>query len=152
MSLRAAGWRRGAQKYVWHYLDWPPLEVRAVSGSRRQLGAMGEALAAEYLESRGFVVLERNFRCRAGEIDIVGLDGDTIVFVEVKTRRSGQFGVASEQVTAAKRRRIVRIARAFAASRNLAARQLRFDVVAIDLGPDGVPNVQLIRSAFDERG
>lgn len=118
-------------------------------GSRKALGGKGEDIAALYLESLGFEILERNFRCKAGEIDIVARDGEFIAFVEVKTRKPGLFGTAKEQVTAVKRRRIIRAARAYMAARGVASAYCRFDVVAIDLGRDRVPAVELIADAFD---
>jgi putative endonuclease len=94
-------------------------------------------------------ILARNYRCRAGEIDIVAEDQGTVVFVEVKERTGDSHGSAVEAVTAAKRRKIVRAAHAFAATRGLGDSPLRFDVVAIDWGPDG-PRVRHDAGAFGE--
>ncbi|MDI7246325.1 MAG: YraN family protein [Bacillota bacterium] len=115
----------------------------------RDIGSAGEDIAARYLESNGFEILERNFRWRAGEIDIVARDGAVLVFVEVKTRRPGPFGSAAEQITARKRRRIVRTALAYMAGRGMAGVECRFDVVAVDLLPSGTPLAHLIKGAFD---
>lgn len=124
--------------------------VCSVSRTARDLGAQGEDIAATYLESIGFKVLERNFRSRAGEIDIVARDGRTVVFVEVKTRRpGGRFGAAVEQVTAVKRRRIVKTALAYIACRGLEGAECRFDVVAIDIPRLGTPRVSLVKGAFE---
>jgi putative endonuclease len=112
-------------------------------------GQSGEDLACSYLERLGMRVLVRNFRCRAGEIDVVALDGDTLVFVEVKERRSDSHGVAVEAVTAEKRRRVVRAARVYAATRGLTDAPLRFDVVAIDWSA-GAPMFRHDRGAFGE--
>ena len=95
-------------------------------------------------------VLARNYRCRVGEIDIVADDGGTVVFVEVKERGSDSHGSAVEAVTAAKRRRVVRAARVYAATHGLADAAVRFDVLAIDWGPDG-PRVRHDAGAFGER-
>ncbi len=114
-----------------------------------ETGAMGEDIAARYLEALGFEILERNFRSRAGEIDIVARDGETIVFVEVKARRPGPFGVASEQVTARKRRRLVNTALAYMAARHMTGAGCRFDVVAVDIPRHGPPVVQLVEGAFE---
>lgn len=116
---------------------------------RESLGALGEDLAAKYLESIGFVVLERNFRRRTGEIDVVARDGDTVVFVEVKTRRPGRFGAAVEQITASKRRRLVKTALAYMVDRGMAGAKCRFDVVAVDVPRVGPPAVSLIKGAFE---
>lgn len=69
-------------------------------------GAAAESLAAEFLEARGLVVVERNYRCRGGEIDLIARDGATLVFVEVRLRTSDAFGGARASITAAKRRRL----------------------------------------------
>ena len=76
-----------------------------MTGERRALGARGEDAAVAYLERIGMTVAERNWRCPAGEIDIVALDGTTIVLCEVKTRRTASKGTAEESVTLAKQRR-----------------------------------------------
>jgi putative endonuclease len=94
-------------------------------------------------------VLARNYRCRSGEIDIVAEDGGTVVFVEVKERRGDSHGSAVEAVTPEKRRRIVRAARVYAARHGLSESPLRFDVLAIDWGPDG-PRVRHDAGAFGE--
>lgn len=121
-------------------------------GFRKELGSRGEGIAARHLESLGFEILERNFRCKAGEIDIVARKGQLVAFVEVKTRRPGPFGTAREQITDAKRRRIVKAARAYVADRGIAPAYYRFDVAAIDILPDGTPSIELIADAFDGRG
>jgi putative endonuclease len=94
-------------------------------------------------------VLARNYRCRTGEIDIVADDGGTLVFVEVKERRGDSHGSAVEAVTAVKRRRVVRAARVYAATHGLSESRVRFDVLAIDWGPEG-PRVRHDAGAFGE--
>jgi putative endonuclease len=94
-------------------------------------------------------VLARNFRCRSGEIDIVADDRGTVVFVEVKERRGDSHGSAVEAVTPAKRRRVVRAARVYAATHGLSESPVRFDVLAIDWGPEG-PRVRHDAGAFGE--
>ena len=73
-----------------------------MSDGRRRLGAFGERLAAAHLEAKGYRIRARNYRCREGEIDIVAQDGDTLVFVEVRTRRGDALGGPAESVTATK--------------------------------------------------
>ena len=92
-------------------------------------GDAGEALAAAYLERRGLRILSRNYRCRFGEIDLVAESGSTLVFVEVRARRSDDFGGPGESITAAKRRRLVAAARHYLAATG--ERPARFDVVLI---------------------
>jgi putative endonuclease len=93
-------------------------------------GEPAENLAAAFLERRGLAILERNYRCRFGEIDIVARSGALLVFVEVRARRSEAFGGAAGSITAAKRRRLVAAARHYLAARR-ADRACRFDVVLV---------------------
>ena len=115
-------------------------------------GQTGETLACRHLESRGLVVLTRNFRCRSGEVDVVARDGGTTVFVEVKERTGVTHGEACDAVTPGKRRRIVRAARIYAAARGLSESPLRFDVVSIDWTDDGRPRIRHDAGAFDSDG
>ena len=105
----------------------------AASGSfpRRRLGQRGEAAAARYLRRRGYKILARGDRLRPGELDLVVLDGDTIVFVEVKTRQSQEAGHPAEAVDEDKQRRLTRLAVTFLKRHGLLERPARFDVVAI---------------------
>jgi len=114
-------------------------------------GIPGEDLACRHLRGQGFQVLARNFRCRSGEIDVVARDGAVTVFVEVKHRRGASHGEGHESVTSGKRRRLVRAARLYAAMRGLSESPLRFDVISIDEGPEGV-RVRHDRGAFDVDG
>lgn len=100
---------------------------------RLRCGAEGEALAAAFLRARGYTILDRNFRCAAGEIDIVALDARTLVFGEVRTRRGRAHGSALESVTGAKQRQVVRVARVYLARHRLHAHPVRFDVVAVEV-------------------
>jgi putative endonuclease len=93
------------------------------------------------------VILARNYRCRVGEIDIVALDRETLVFVEVKERHCDSHGTAVEAVTLRKRRRVVRAARLYAASEGRSEESVRFDVVAIDWGLEG-PRLRHDEGAF----
>ncbi|MDQ1241746.1 MAG: putative endonuclease [Pseudomonadota bacterium] len=118
------------------------------------LGRRAEDLARRHLEALGLQLLERNYRCRAGEIDLVMLDGTTLALVEVRSRSTSAHGGAAATVGARKQQRFIRAARHLLLTRpefrKLAA---RFDVVAIDAGPDGGPPVvRWIRDAFRMRG
>jgi len=93
-------------------------------------GAAAEELAAVFLESQGLRIVERNYRCRFGEIDLVARSGAVLVFVEVRARQSEAFGGAAGSITAAKRRRLVATARHYLA-KHPATRACRFDVVLI---------------------
>ena len=118
------------------------------------LGRRAEDLACRHLEALGFQLLERNYRCRAGEIDLVMLDGATLALVEVRSRSTSAHGGAAATVGPRKQQRFIRAARHLMLTRpefrKLAA---RFDVVAIDGGTDGgPPTVRWIRDAFRMRG
>ena len=112
-------------------------------------GKPGEDLACEHLVRQGMRVLARNYRCRSGEIDVVAEDRGTMVFVEVKERSGASHGLAVEAVTREKRRRILRAAHVYAAQHGRSEGPCRFDVVAIDWGPDG-PRVRHDAGAFGE--
>jgi putative endonuclease len=99
---------------------------------RQALGIEGENLAVEEIERRGYAVLARRYRTRHGEIDIVARDGETVVFVEVKTKDTEEFGKAAEAVGVRKQQRIVSMAIDYLARNRLTAKPCRFDVVAID--------------------
>lgn len=113
--------------------------VRDDSGvaDKDELGRAGEQRAARYLEDRGFTVLDRNWRCRAGEIDLVVEGGGAIVVVEVKTRRGEAFGHPFEAIDARKRARLWRLAAAWTAAHRdrVQGRRLRIDAIGIT-GPD----------------
>ena len=109
-------------------------------------GARAEELCAELMRRSGLRIVTRNWRCRAGEIDLVAQDGDTLVFVEVRLRRDASFGGAAESVGAAKRARLVAAARHYLAGRPQVP--CRFDVLLLDaLTP---VRVRWIRDAFGE--
>ena len=116
---------------------------------RQQLGESGENLACRELGDRGYAILARRYRTRHGEIDIVARDGDTIVFVEVRVRTTGEFGSAAESVTPWKQRRVAAMAADYLARNHLTSRPCRFDVVAIDYLCGSTPKVTVIPSAFD---
>ena len=118
--------------------------------SRRATGDRGELLALEHLTMQGYKILARNWRTREGEVDLVAQDGETIVFVEVKTRTGREFGLPEEAVTPTKRRRLQRAAWAYLQAHALLDADWRIDVVAIDLPPTGrVPEIRYYRDAVD---
>ena len=108
-----------------------------MSDGRRRLGAFGERLAAAHLEAKGYRIRARNYRCREGEIDIVAQDGETLVFVEVRTRRGDALGGPAESVTATKQVRLVAAAMAYVQALPQAPADQRIDVVAVQLSPGG---------------
>lgn len=110
-------------------------------------GASAETLALRHLEQAGLRLVERNYRCRGGEIDLVMLDADSLVFVEVRYRSSTRFGRAEETVTAAKQARLTTAASHYL-QRHAVTRPARFDVVAIHPASGGEHAVEWIRDAF----
>ena len=112
-----------------------------VSMTRKEIGAAGEAKALAFLQKKGYRLLEANYRQRFGEIDLVMMDGNTLAFVEVKTRENRYFGMPQEAVTRKKQGRMVKAALAYVKEKNLAGRNLRFDVVAVEpTGVEHIPN------------
>jgi putative endonuclease len=121
---------------------------REVSRARVIFGKTGEDLACRELEGRGYAIIARRYRRRRGELDIVARDGSTLVFVEVKTRQSRDFGDAAEAVNWFKRRTMVQLAMEYMARHRLTNEPCRFDVVAIHLEA-GQPVVEVYQNAFD---
>lgn len=113
------------------------------------LGEIGESMAATFLQGAGLSIVERNFRCVCGEIDIVAREGRTIVFVEVKCRRNKSFGPPQLSVTPFKQRQISKAALVWLSKRKLHDAPARFDVVAIVLRDHDVPEIEHIRDAFE---
>ena len=103
-------------------------------GDDRRLadGRRAEALAARFLERQGLVVVARNVACRGGELDLVCREGDTLVFVEVRLRRSGRFGGAAASITAGKQRRVISAAAHYLATHGKTQSPCRFDCVLLD--------------------
>ncbi len=116
------------------------------------LGNRGERAAAKYLKRQGFRILARQSRSRIGEIDLIALDGDTIVFIEVKTRSSHVAGHPSEAVTPAKQKQLTRAALVWLKHRRLLDQRGRFDVVAITWSDSGTPLIEHYKNAFESVG
>ena len=118
--------------------------------NQREVGARQESRAAEYLESLGYHILVRNFRCRFGEIDLIAWDGDILCFVEVKTRTNLQMGLPREYVTPAKQRRIKKTALFYLAAHDLDC-PARFDVAEVYAEKPGDKNgvrIEYLEDAF----
>ena len=117
---------------------------------RRSLGERGETVAARYLRRRGYRIVGRGVRTGLGELDLVAVDGRTVVFVEVKTRQSEEHGHPAEAVDLPKQRRLTRLATAYLKRHGLLNHAARFDVVAVTWPSGrGRPKVEHIRSAFE---
>lgn len=115
--------------------------------NNRELGNRGEQLALEYLLAQGCLLLAKNFRCRIGEIDLIVQDGQTIVFVEVKSRSGKGWGLPQEAVDFRKQSKIQKIAQYFLLTQRMAERDLRFDVIAVEFN-NSPPKILQIKGAF----
>jgi len=113
----------------------------------RSVGEEGEEAAVQYLLRRGYHILQRNYRCRFGEIDLIARDGGTLVFIEVKTRRSRRFGPAASAVTFEKQRHLIKASQMYMTQMKKAYELCRFDVVAVEMDAHGL-RIELITDAF----
>jgi len=119
------------------------------NSSKKKVGKKGEEIALSFLRKRGYNILDRNFRCRLGELDIVAEENNQIVFIEVKTRENLSFGLPQESLDYLKKKRLTRLALFYLASRHLKNISCRFDVVAVFLKKGRVENIHLIKNAFE---
>jgi len=119
-----------------------------MTGAKDAVGAYGERVAARTLTDAGLRVLDRSWRCLTGELDIVALDGDEVVFCEVKTRRGEAFGAPVEAVGPAKVRRLRALASLWLAEHPDTRGEVRFDVVSVWPQPAGPAAVEHLRGAF----
>ena len=115
--------------------------------SRKHRGAVGESVAARFLQDQGLVILQRNYRFERGEIDIVAQEGDELVFVEVKSRRSKSFGEPEEAVTQKKQEQIRKVAEGYLYEHAAENSPCRFDVVAI-IFDNGEAQISHLKNAF----
>jgi putative endonuclease len=119
---------------------------------KKELGKKGEDLAHRFLKKNGYRIIQRNYVCKMGEMDIIAREKDTLVFVEVKTRTSTAYGPPELAVNAAKQRQLSKVALNFLEEKKLQDPKARFDVVAILMGPPNQPEdqkIELIKDAFD---
>lgn len=121
---------------------------------KKELGARGEAIAVGYLQSRGYRILECNYRNKLGEIDIIAEQGEDLVFIEVKTRSDSLFGSPLESVTIPKQRQLSKVALEYLSKCNCHDRPARFDVVGVQLKAAGAAQfqdaaIELVQNAFD---
>jgi putative endonuclease len=115
---------------------------------RLELGKLGEDLALKTVKRMGYRCITRNYRCPLGEMDLIARDGDTLVFVEIKTRRGGSLERAKEAVDWRKKRQLSKVALAYMKENHCADVKSRFDVVAVNLGSRG-KEVEVVKNAFD---
>jgi putative endonuclease len=119
-----------------------------VTRERLELGNFGEELAFKRIKRLGYKKIVRNYRCPLGEVDLIAKDGDTLVFIEIKTRKGKSLGYAKEAVTDKKQRQLSKVALAYMKSNQCMGIKARFDVVAICLG-QGEPEIEVVKNAFD---
>ncbi len=119
-----------------------------MQNSKQILGKEGERIAERYLKSKGYKLVERNYRCPVGEMDLIALDHRVIVFVEVKTRSDDRFGVPLESVHRRKQQRMIKAALFFLSQHRLHHRDARFDVIGISF-VSGEAVVEHIQNAFE---
>jgi len=120
----------------------------AANDGKLLLGKEGERVAEQYLRKKGYRVVERNYRCAGGELDLIVLDRRVVVFVEVKTRTGHAFGTPLEAVEFRKQQRMIRAAQFFLSAKGLHQRDARFDVVGVSW-PGREPAVEHIVNAFE---
>ena len=121
---------------------------RPVGASRQRLGRAGEDAAVDALRARGYRIVARNIRLRGGELDVIAEDAGTIVFVEVKARRSSAFGTPAEAVGPRKQRTLCHLALRYLAGRGLGERPCRFDVVEVWVDAAGALRTGVLQDAF----
>ncbi len=124
-----------------------PAQPRGVD-PRRRLGNAGEDAVAAWYDAAGYRVIDRNWRCHDGELDLVVAKGDTLVFCEVKTRASTRFGAPVEAVTGAKQRRLRMLAARWLAEHDTRRRTLRFDVASVMRSADGQLTVEVLEDVL----
>ena len=118
--------------------------------SRKELGAKGEKLAAKFLRRKGYRIVQRNYKCKLGEIDIVAQIDGMFAFVEVRTRSTEEFGPPQYSITAAKRKQITKAALSYIREKKLAGQSCRFDVIAVTFSPESRrPKIEHIENAFE---
>lgn len=123
-----------------------------MSKERITLGKQGEDLAAAYLKMHSHKIIQRNYRQKSGEIDIISRDQDTLVFVEVKTRKNLRFGHPFEAVTLKKQAQISRVALDYLTRNRLTEQAVRFDVISVIITEDGKPEIEHLANCFETTG
>ena len=135
-------------KYATSILDLLKRKIKEPS-YKRDVGSRGEQVAVKFLKKNGYKILQRNYRCKFGEIDIVCYDHGTIAFVEVKTRYSDTYGPPELSVTETKKRHIIKVALHYVAEKKIEGIDVRFDVVSVFHTPmKKYPAITLFKNAF----
>lgn len=116
---------------------------------KREFGQSGEQIAAEHLRARGYTIVEMNWRCPKGELDIIAREGDTLVFVEVRSRHSGSTEASFASITPLKQRKLNALAHLYLASHHLNTPNWRIDAIAVALPTRGKPIIEHVENALD---
>jgi putative endonuclease len=120
--------------------------------NRQEVGKLGEKMAQKFLKKRGYRVRETNFHCRGGEIDIVAQQRDCLVFIEVRTKRSLDFGTPEESITQAKKEKLIALALTYIDTHQNLPSLWRIDVVAIEVDDKGkTKRIELIENAIEQQ-
>lgn len=114
----------------------------------KKIGSYGETIAEDYLKSIGYIILEKNFTCKIGEIDLIAKDKNHISFIEVKTRYGTPYGTPGESITTSKQYKIYKTAQTYILKKKLYKSNFRFDVIEIILNNTNSPYIKLIKDAF----
>ncbi len=118
---------------------------------RRDTGILGEKLAGDFLKKRGYHIVETNYRCPEGEVDIIARHKDSLVFIEVRTKRSREFGSPEESITPAKKEKLRTVAARYREAHDNLPPSWRIDMVAVELNQKGKPSrIELIENAVGE--
>ena len=123
--------------------------LRKKNKSTTSIGRQGEEIAADWLASHGYTIVEKNYRQRFGEVDIIARHGDYLVFIEVKTRSSNRYGSPLDAVTTKKQQQLSRIAKDYLARHKAMDSLCRFDVLSVVLAAGRPPKVNVIANAFE---
>jgi putative endonuclease len=115
--------------------------------NKRSMGSEGEQLAARFLQEKGYEIIERNYRFGRGEMDLIAKEGNDLVFIEVKARRSSEYGAPEESITVAKEAQLKRVADGYLSEHDIEDQNCRFDIVTITY-EHGAPVINLIQNVF----
>jgi putative endonuclease len=117
---------------------------------RKTTGIIGEKIAADFLAKQGYEIIETNYRCKEGEVDIIAKDGDVLVFIEVRAKNSRMFGSPEESITARKKEHLKNVAARYQETHDYLLQQYRIDFVAVELDRGGRPRrIEVIKNAVD---
>ena len=118
-----------------------------MADQRRQLGNWGEERAAGFLQAQGYRIIERNWRCSLGELDLIAWEGECLAFIEVRTRRGRAYGTPEESITTRKRAKLIALSQTYMQEHPHLRCNWRIDVVAVELRRASLPRINLIRNA-----